>query len=209
MDDKRLQRVWLMDWFGQLISQPSDNADLIREGFTPGDYPDTFLVSSWPLKLPMKMSLRHTASLAQGLPDAQIVAAGDSLVGLEDQDSGNFFSINPRTQDTHWNSGALNDWERFIPVNKEVLDGLSVLQDHSFGEVKMGDHPAPALRWPSVAENVGNFAWLGGFSFSITRSLKQLEIIGKAHPGEAIEVSLASPYGDVAKLTIVRSEKEL
>lgn len=209
MDDKRLQRVWLMDWFGQLITQPAENAGLIREGFIPGDYPDTFLVSSWPMKLPTKMSFRHTASLAQGLPDAEIIEAGESLVALEDQDSGNFFSINPRTQDTHWNAGSLNDWERFIPLTKEMLDGLSILQDHSFGEVKMGGHPAPTLRWPSVAENVGNFAWLGGFSFSITRNLSKLKEIGSTPAGKSVEVVLASPHGDVARVTVVRSEKEL
>ncbi|CDG33611.1 hypothetical protein CO583_00195 [Parasaccharibacter sp. TMW2.1882] len=209
MSENRLQRLWVMDWFGHVIDQPSEGGPLIRDYLSPGAYPDTFVLSSWPLKTPARVMFRHTSSVAQNLPDAQFVAAGENLVALEDQDSGTFFSINPRNNDTHWNSPAVYDWERFILLTKEMLDGFAVLQDRSYGEVQMSGHPVPALVWPSVAENIGNFAWLGGFAFSITRNLENLAKIGATAPGKSVDVTLVSPHGDIAKLSIVRSEKEL
>ncbi|MBA5724725.1 hypothetical protein [Bombella favorum] len=209
MSENRLQRLWVMDWFGHVIEQPSEDGPLIRSYLSPGSYPDTFVLASWPFKTPTRVMFRHTSSVAHNLPDAQFVDAGANLVALEDQDSGTYFSINPRNQDTHWNSPAVYDWERFILLTKEMLDGLSVLQDHSYGEVEMNGQPVPTLTWPSVVENIGNFAWLGGFAFSITRNLENLAKIGATAPGASVEVTLVSSHGDVAELVIVRSEKEL
>ncbi|MXV44688.1 hypothetical protein GS501_06480 [Saccharibacter sp. 17.LH.SD] len=209
MEAIKLQRLWIMDWFGHLIEQPTEDGALVRTYFTPGNYPDTFILAAWPLKPPARVMFRHAASVAQNLPDAQFVEAGDHVVALQDQDNGNYLSINPRSRDTHWNAEHLNDWERFIPVPKEAMDGLSVLQDHSYGKVEMNGHSAPALVWPSVAENVGNFAWIGGFAFSITRNLQNLIRIGSAPAGKAVEVALVSNQGDSAKLSVVRSAKAL
>lgn len=207
MSGDRLQRLWIMDWFGHIISQPTQGGMLQRHYMHPGDYPDTFVLGSWPVKTPSRVTFRHTSSIAEGLPDAEFVEAGENLVALEDQDTGTYFSIDPRNNDTHWNSVAMYDWERFIPLTNGMMDGLSVLLDHAYGDVKMSGHPAPTLMWPSVAENVGNFAWLGGFAFSISRNLQNLEKIGQTPAGASVEVTLVSNFGDVARLTIVRTEK--
>ncbi|MCX5615987.1 hypothetical protein NQF87_03205 [Bombella sp. TMW 2.2559] len=201
------QRLWIMDWFGHIITQPKEGDALQRHQLRAGDYPDTYIMEEWPLKLPASVVFQYASSRAKGLPDVSVVEAGESVFGFVDKDTGTFFSIDPRNHDTHWNSVELYDWERFILLTKEMLDGIFLLQDRSYGEVKMNGVPAPVLVWPSVAENVGNFAWLGGFAFSISRNLRNFAKIGQAPVGSSVEVALVSSFGDVARLVINRSQK--
>ncbi|MCX5619425.1 MULTISPECIES: hypothetical protein [Bombella] len=209
-DFDALQRVWLMDWFGHVLNYDADRKDLRRQFLTPCEYPDLFMISSWPVQTPSRVMLRRTSSIPQGLPEAQFVEAGKHIVGLQTQGAaGTFLSINPSNEDTHWYAGYLLDWERFIPLTKPMMDAFSIFIDGSFAELKINGKPVSGLTWPDVAHNIGNYFWLGEHKVALSRNLEKLAEIGEIPPGKSVDVLLLSPESDQIKLTVTRSDVPL
>ena len=210
-DFDALQRVWLMDWFCHVVHYNAELRALRRDSFVPCDYPDLFVISSWPLQAPSRVMLRQTSSIPQGVPDANFVEAGKNMVGLQAQGGGDgsFLSINPRNADMHWFAGQLQDWERFIPLTKPMMDAFSIFIDHALGEVKVNGEKVEGVSWPDVAINIGNFFWLGSHKVALSRNLEKLAEIGQIPPGKSATVYLLSPESDQLKVTVTRSNVEL
>lgn len=199
-DTSSLTRIWFIDWYGCIIDHDPIRDELIRRGFTSGEYPDLFLLAPVPMKLPMSAVLRKRSSLPRTLPELELVDASDGLVALYAKDRDAYFSINPRNELTNFAAQSIMGWERFVPLTLEMLNGVSNLVDPARATVV--DSSGKTCTMNFDGENMYS---LGNFNFAITTNADTLTTIGNLEAGKELKFTLKGTEGSsTADFTVTR-----
>ena len=198
------ERLWFLDVYGHILCHLPYRGGLGRvplcglllKGYVALPYPvPAISVPAWLGHSPFPLDV----------PALEMRAVDNGLVTFRETASGEYLSINVQGNETVFVEQA-SDWERFLPVTHDVLQGLILMRDDTVGAIRLpSGEKAGRFAFPYGGSAGLHSAELGDVRFDLRKSRDSLGVLGRLAVGETVTVPLVlqGNKGDCA-VTVTR-----